>query len=76
VLAVSRIDPNATPQQLQSGNYTEQATFLDAATGKLLAQSDPFPPMTTNTLITPGFGGLFYFPTNSGFQILKVKPTG
>jgi hypothetical protein len=76
VLAVSRIDPNATPGQLQNGTYTEQATFRDAATGRLLAQSDFFDPMTSNTLITPAFGGGFYFPMNDGFMILEVSPAG
>jgi hypothetical protein len=74
VLAVSRIDPNATPEQLQKGTYTEQATWRDAATGRLLAQSKFFEPMSSNTLITPAFGGGFYFMTNEGFHILKVEP--
>ena len=75
VLLISRIDPNATPQQLQNGTYTQQAVWLDAATGRFLAQSAFFAPNQTNVLLSPGFGGLFYFPQNQGFQILQVKPT-
>ena len=75
VLGLSNYNPNATPQQIQNGSYTEQAIWLNAATGQLLAKSAFFAPMTTNTLLTPGFGGLFYFMNNQGFQILQVKPT-
>jgi hypothetical protein len=75
VLGLSNYNPNATPQQLQNGTYTEQAIWLNAATGQLLAQSAFFPSMSTNTMLTPGFGGLFYFPTNQqGFVIIQVKP--
>jgi hypothetical protein len=69
VLGVS----NQTPAT-SSGTYTEQATFRDAATGQLLAQSAFFAPMAENTLITPAFGGGFYFPTGQGFEILQVEP--
>ncbi|MEU8460473.1 hypothetical protein [Streptomyces sp. NPDC029003] len=75
VLGVSRINPNATPEQLEKGTYTEQATWRDAATGRLLAQSAYYEPMTLNTLITPAFGGGFYFPTGKGFIRLTVTPT-
>ncbi len=75
VLGLSNYNPNATPQQIQTGTYTEQAIWLNAATGRLLAQSAFFGAMTENTMLTPGFGGLFYFMNNQGFQILQVKPT-
>ncbi|MCC9311295.1 hypothetical protein LN042_30260 [Kitasatospora sp. RB6PN24] len=74
VLGVSQIDPNATSEQLSNGTYTEQATFRDAATGRILAQSDFYQPMTANTLITPAYGGGFYFPTGKGYVHLEVKP--
>jgi outer membrane protein assembly factor BamB len=74
VLGVSQINPNATSEQLSNGTYTEQATFRDAATGRILATSDFYQPMTSNTLITPTYGGGFYFPTDSGYIHLEVKP--
>jgi hypothetical protein len=57
-----------------SGNYTEQLTWRDAATGRLLAASDFFEPLTINSLTTPGFGGRVYFPTISDFITLYVRP--
>ena len=74
VLGTSRYNPDSTAEQVQEGTYTEQATWRDAATGRILAESDFFAPMATNTIITPTFGGGFYVPTNTGFMILKVEP--
>ena len=56
------------------GNYKEQMTWRDAATGRLLAESDFFEPMTPGALITPGFGGRIYFPTGKGFITMQVVP--
>ena len=57
-------------------NYKEQVTWNDAATGRQLAASDFFEPLTMNSLTTPGFGGRVYFPTGAGkgFYILQVMP--
>ncbi len=57
-------------------NYTEQLTWRDAATGKLLAESDFFEPLSINGLTPPGFGGRIYFPTavGKGFYVLQVRP--
>jgi hypothetical protein len=57
-------------------NYKEQLTWRDAATGKLLAESDFFEPLSINGLTPPGFGGRVYFPTavGKGFYVLQVKP--
>lgn len=57
-------------------NYTERLTWRDALTGKLLAESDYFEPLTINSLTTPGFGGRVYFPTavGKGFYVLQVMP--
>ncbi|MEZ4823436.1 MAG: hypothetical protein R2942_13950 [Ignavibacteria bacterium] len=41
---------------------------------KIIAESDFFEPLTINSLIVPGFGGRFYFPTANGFIILQVVP--
>ncbi|MGH0032950.1 MAG: hypothetical protein ACQGVC_24420 [Myxococcota bacterium] len=56
--------------------YTEQLTWRDARTGKLLAASDFYEPLTINSLTTPGFGGRVYFPTavGKGFYVMQVMP--
>jgi hypothetical protein len=57
-------------------NYKEQLTWRDALTGRILAQSDFFEPLTINSLTPPGFGGRVYFPTAVGrkFYVLQVMP--
>jgi hypothetical protein len=59
---------------LLTGNYTEQVTWRDAATGRIIAASDFFEPLTPGSLITPGFGGRIYFPTGKGFITMQVLP--
>ena len=59
---------------LFTGNYKEQVTWRDAATGRIIAASDFFEPLTPGSLITPGFGGRVYFPTGKGFITLQVLP--
>lgn len=68
-------DPNQPMQQtVFSGSYTEQLTWRDAATGRILAESDFFEPITINSLTAPGFGGRVYFPTAKDFIALLVMP--
>jgi len=57
-------------------NYKEQLTWRDPATGKIIAESDFFEPLTINSLTPPGFGGRIYFPTavGKGFYVLQVRP--
>lgn len=57
-------------------NYKEQLTWRDAATGKILAESDFFELLSINELTPPGFGSRIYFPTavGKGFYMLQVKP--
>jgi len=57
-------------------NYSEQLTWRNAATGKILAASDFFEPLTLNSLTPPGFGGRVYFPTavDKRFYVLQVMP--
>jgi hypothetical protein len=57
-----------------TGNYKEQLTWRDAATGRILAESDFFEPLTINSLTTPGFGGRVYFPTAVDFITLQARP--
>jgi len=59
---------------LGTGLYKEQVRWRNAATGRLLAESDLFEPMSPNTLVTPGYGGRVYFPTDLGFVTLQVMP--
>jgi hypothetical protein len=60
---------------LTTSSYTEQVLWLDAATGRTLAQSPALPPMSTNGLVTPAYGGGFYYLTPSGFIYLSVSPS-
>ena len=57
-----------------SGKYKVQVTWRDAATGRILAESDFFEPLTFNSLIVPGYGGRVYYPTDQGFTTLQVRP--
>lgn len=59
---------------LATQSYKEQVTWRDAATGRILAESDFFEPMGLNNLITPGFGGRAYYLTAKGFLVLQVLP--
>ncbi len=57
-----------------SGNYREQLTWRNAATGEILAESDFFEPITINSLTTPGYGGRVYFPTIEDVITLQALP--
>ncbi len=80
VLLLTNMKPNVEKEPIKAAfftqNYTEQLTWRDAATGKILAQSDFFGPLTGNSLTPPGFGGRVYFPTavGKGFYVLQVMP--
>lgn len=55
--------------------YTEQVMWRDAATGKLLAASDYFSPMSEGSQPLPGYGGLTYHVLQDGhLMALKVLP--
>lgn len=77
VLGTARAEPGVTQQALmQTANpsYKQQAIWLDAKTGRLLAESDFFEPMNFNTLLSPGFGGRYYYMWDKGFIILQPRP--
>lgn len=81
VLVGTNINPDVTAQQLQQGalgtayTYTEQIVWREAATGKILAESDYFPAMSPGILITPGYGGLVYeLLYNGNIMALQVAP--
>jgi hypothetical protein len=78
LLTNAKLNAEKEPLMLAIGteNYKEQLTWRDALTGKLLAESDFFGPLTINSLTPPGFGGRFYFPSavDKGFYALQVMP--
>ncbi len=80
VLLLTNMKQNAAHEPLKlalfSENYTEQLTWRDAASGRILAESDYFPPLSINGLTPPGFGGRIYFPTavGKGFYVLQALP--
>jgi hypothetical protein len=78
VMLLSNAKKNVEKEPLKvslfTANYKEQVTWRDAATGRIIAQSDFFEPLTPGSLITPGFGGRIYFPTVKGFIVLQVVP--
>jgi hypothetical protein len=80
VLMLSRMKLNAPHEPLKlalfTENYTEQVTWRDALSGKILAESDYFEPMAVNGLLTPGFGGRIYYmtPVGQSFYSLQVLP--
>ncbi len=80
VLLLTNMKQNVAKEPIKlalfTENYREQLTWRDAATGKILAESDFFEPLTINSLTPPGFGGRVYFPTavGNGFYVLQVMP--
>ena len=80
VLLLTNAKQNVAREPLMAaiftGNYTEQLTWRDAATGRILAESSFLEPLTINSLTPPGFGGRVYFPTaeGKGFYVLQVMP--
>lgn len=72
--AKRNVENESVKLALFTGNYREQVTWRDAATGRIIAASDFFEPLTVGSLITPGFGGRIYFPTGKGFITMQVRP--
>jgi hypothetical protein len=58
-----------------NASYTEQVMWRDAETGKLLAASDFFTPMSSGSQVVPGYGGLSYHVLQDGhIMALQVLP--
>ena len=78
VLLLSNAKKNVAMEPIKlalfTGNYKEQVTWRDAATGRIIAESDFFEPLTPGSLVTPGFGGRIYFPTGKGVIVMQVMP--
>jgi hypothetical protein len=74
ILGTARAEPGTTLEQLNQNfepTYRQQVLWLEASTGKILAESDFFEPMNLNTMLTPGFGGRFYYMWDKGFIVLQ-----
>ena len=80
VLVATNILSNVTnPVDWQSGpvgaNYVEQVVWRDADTGRQLAASDYFSPMSAGFQVWAGYGGIIYEGLNDGnIMALKVLP--
>jgi outer membrane protein assembly factor BamB len=77
VLGTARAETGTTVEQLNqtsSPPYKQQALWLNAKTGDVLAESDYFEPMNFNTLLSPGYGGRFYYMWDQGFIVLQPMP--
>jgi hypothetical protein len=78
VLLLSNMKKNVGEEPLMlalmTGNYKEQMTWRDAATGRLIAESDLFEGLTPGALYTPGYAGRIYFPTGKGVIVMQVMP--
>jgi hypothetical protein len=77
VLGTARAAPGTTLAELNQNfapTYKQQALWIEAKTGKILAESDFFEPMNLGTLLTPGFGGRFHYMWDKGFIVLQVMP--
>ena len=58
-----------------NATYSEQVMWRDAETGKLLAASDYFTPMSSGSQVVPGYGGLSYHVLIDGhIMALQVLP--
>ncbi|MDR4510664.1 MAG: hypothetical protein MRJ93_03050 [Nitrososphaeraceae archaeon] len=76
VIVGSNINPRDTPEDIQKNNYTEQIVWRDADTGKILALSDYFSPMTQGVAVAPSYGGIMYdLLSNGHIMALQIKPT-
>ncbi|MFF4583798.1 hypothetical protein [Streptomyces sp. NPDC001389] len=68
-------DPTKYNYGPTGANFTEQYQWRDAATGKLLATSDYYPPKSEASQTPPGYGGLIYGLANDGkLQTLYARP--
>ena len=77
VLGTARAEPGTSLQELNQTSepsYRQQAIWLDAKTGAVLAESPFVEPMNFNTLLTPGYGGRFYYMHDQGFYVMQPRP--
>jgi len=75
VIVGSNINPSDTMEEIEKSNYTEQIVWRDTVTGKTLAQSDYFSPMTQGVAVAPSYGGIMYdLLSNGHIMALQVTP--
>jgi hypothetical protein len=60
--------------EIPGKNRTDRVVFRDAATGRVLAQSERVPVMTQGSAVQPGYGGSVFFPGATG-TLIKMTPT-
>jgi len=67
VLMSQNISPDTTTANVATGfDYTESVLWVDEATGKTIAESDPGPSTAVGSLINVGYGGRYYTMGNDG----------
>lgn len=59
--------------EIPGDNGHDRVVFRDAATGRLLAQSDLLPFMTQGSAVQPGYDGSVFFPGGEG-TLVKLTP--
>lgn len=61
------------PYEIPGKNKTDRVVFRDAATGRLLAESEKLPFMTQGSAVQPGYDGSVFFPGGEG-RLVKLTP--
>lgn len=76
VLISQNISPDTTTANIATGfDYTETVLWVDEATGKTIAESEPGPSTAVGSLINVGYGGRYYTMGNDGsLFIYQVQP--
>ncbi len=76
VLISQNISPDTTTANIATGfDYTETVLWVDEATGKTIAESEPGPSTAVGSLINVGYGGRHYTMGNDGsLFIYQVVP--
>lgn len=60
--------------EIPGKNITDRVVWRDAATGRLLAVSEPLPFMTQGSAVQPGYDGSVFFPGGEG-TLVKLTPS-
>jgi hypothetical protein len=74
VLLTTKWNPDANLGAIATGAYTQQVVWRNAATGKVLAQSDFLPPVGFNGLVAPTYGGRWVYPAQSSGSLYFLQP--
>ena len=79
VLLLSNMKKNLEAEPLfvalVTGTYTEQVTWRDAATGRIIAASDFFEPLTPGSLITPATAAVCTSPPRRVSSCSRSAPS-